>query len=328
VAACTILILTYKGKHHLEFLLPTVKEAIDNYQGNVDVDVLIVDNGCDETTRQYSLSGFPQFRYEFSPVNDYLFSLNHFVREMKAEYMLMLNDDMKMDKEVLNELIPMMEKDNSLFAVSCRIMDFDGSYTASGVRMAAYTRGWMRNYYLDTAETATKYTLYPGGGAAIFCTSYFNELGGFDTLFRPAYCEDTDLGMRAWQQGWKVVYHPKAILYHREGGTIKDQFKQDRLEQTINKNQILCMMKNCRFSGFLAWFLLLLPYRLIFNYFRNKNLYRAMLMALRQFPQAWRKRVTSKVKVHDEEWMPLLNGSYLFQSYKNERKETVRSKEP
>ena len=321
MAACTILILTYKGKHHLEFLLPTIKDAIDNYQGNADIDVLIVDNGCDEITRQYSVSDFPQFRYEFSSVNDYLFSLNHFIREMKAEYMLMLNDDMKVEKNVLNELIPLMENDSSLFAVSCRIMDFDGTYTASGVRMATYSKGWLRNYYLDTEELATKYSFYPGGGAAIFRTRYFNELDGFDNLFRPAYCEDTDLGIRAWQQGWKVVYHPKAILYHREGGTIKDQFKKDRLEQTIYRNQILCMIKNCQYPGFAAWFFMLLPYRLAYNYFRNKNLYLAMLMALRKFPQAWKKRVASKVIVKDEKWLPLLNGSYLFQFNQNERKE-------
>lgn len=325
MATCTILILTYKGKHHLEFLLPTVKAAIDNYRGNAEIDVLIVDNGCDEITRQYSISNFPQFRYEFSPINDYLFSLNHFIREMKAEYLLMLNDDMKMELNVLNELVPMMENDPSLFAVSCRIMDFDGTYTASGVRMATYSKGWLRNYYLDTEESATKYSLYPGGGAAIFRTTYFNELEGFDTLFRPAYCEDTDLGMRAWQQGWKVVYHPKAILYHREGGTIKDQFKKDRLEQMIFKNQVLCMIKNCRYPGFLGWFLLLLPYRLLFNYFRNKNLYKAMIMALKQYSQAKGKRATAKVKVYDNEWMPLLNASYLFQVSKNERKEARES---
>ena len=312
MAGCTILILTYKGKHHLEFLLPTVQEAINNYNGNVKLDVLIVDNGCDEVTRQFSQANFPVFRYEYSPVNDYLFSLNHFVKQMSAEYMLMLNDDMKLEKNVLNELIPVMEKDDSLFAVSCRIMDFDGSYTASAVRMAKYKKGWFYHNYLDSSEIATKYSLYPGGGAAIFRTLYFNELGGFDPLFRPAYCEDTDLGIRAWQQGYKVVYHPKAILYHREGGTIKEQFKQDRLEQTIYKNQILCMLKNCHYQGFLAWFFILLPYRLIYNYFRNKNLYLAMFMALKQFPQAWKERNSSRSKVEDAAWMPLLNNSYLF----------------
>ena len=41
---------------------------------------------------------------------------------------------MKLEENVLNELIPLIEKDKELFAVACRIMDFDGSYTASAVR--------------------------------------------------------------------------------------------------------------------------------------------------------------------------------------------------
>src|ERR1700730_1983678 len=122
MAACTIVILTYKGKHHLEFLLPTIKEAISSYrQGDKEVDVLIVDNGSDEPTRQYVLANYPQYQYIFSKANDYLFSLNPYIRQISSKYMLLLNDDMRADKEILNELVPIMEKDPSLFAVSCNV---------------------------------------------------------------------------------------------------------------------------------------------------------------------------------------------------------------
>lgn len=311
MATCTILVLTYKGKRHLEFLLPTIREAINNYNGTAAIDVLIVDNGCDEATRDFSVTGFPEFRYEFSPVNDYLFSLNDFVRSMPSEYMLMLNDDMKMEKNVLNELIPVIEKDKSLFAVSCRIMDFDGTYTATGVRYARYSKGWMYSYYLDSAENKTKYSLYPGGGAAIFRTGYFNRLNGFDTLYRPAYSEDADLGIRAWQQGWKVIYHPAAVLYHREGGTINDQFKKDKLEQLMSKNHIAWMVKNVRVAGFLFWFFVMAPVRLLKWKKQNPNLYKAFTATIGMMPQLIRKRKQAeKPVIKDEVWMKLLNVVY------------------
>jgi GT2 family glycosyltransferase len=310
MASCTILILTYKGKHHLELLLPTVRVAIDHYQGTVNLDVLIVDNGSDEVTRQFCESNYPGYRYMFSPVNDYLFSLNAFIKQLHSDYVFMLNDDMKLEKNVLNELIPLMEKDKDLFAVTCRIMDFEGTYTASAVRIIKYTRGWIYNHYLNPGETELKYTLYPGGGAAVFRTAYFNSLEGFDPLFRPAYAEDLDLGTRAWQRNWKTLYHPDAILYHREGGTINDQFKKDKLEQTIYKNHILWMIKNGRYPGFIFWFLVKLPYRIVYNFLNNKNQYHALLQALRTGGSAFRKRKTTGILAKDREWTGNLNMTY------------------
>jgi len=311
--ACTIIVLTYKGKHHLELLLPTLKESIGNYRGKARIDVLIVDNGRDEATRDFALANFPEFHYEFSVVNDYLFSLNTYISRLEAEFVLILNDDMRMDQEVLNELIGVISKDPSLFAVTSRIMDWEGLYTASAVRTARYRRGWVYSYYLNPSETQTKYTLYPGGGAAIFRRAYFNRLKGFDTLFRPAYYEDADLGIRAWQKGWKTIYHPKAILFHREGGTIKDQFKKDRLEQAIYKNQILWMIKNARQEGFLGWFFLLLPYRLLRYSFSSRNHFKALIKSFIKIPHALQKRKEERILLNDKTWLGMLNQPYPLQ---------------
>lgn len=309
--SCTILILTYKGKHHLEFLLPTVKTAIAQTNRRYDIDVLIVDNGCDEITRSYVQNNFLGYKYSFSAANDYLFSLNSFVRELKSEFVFILNDDMKMEADVLSKILPVLEQDKQLFAVTCRIKDWEGQYTASAVRLARYDKAWMYSNFLDPKEENVKYTLYPGGGAAIFRTAYFNALGGFDSLYRPAYSEDSDLGIRAWQNNWPTIYFPAAVLYHREGGTIKDQFKKDKLEQMIRKNHILWMIKNVRHPRFLASFFILLPYRLLYSFFKNKNQYRAIILALPQISEALGKRRHTKVIVSQSTWLPLLNTPYI-----------------
>ena len=82
----------------MELLLPTVKAAIDHYKGSSIPDVMIVDNGSDESTRQFVQSKYPEYNYLFSPVNDYLFSLNAFIKQLPSEYVFMLNDDMKLEK--------------------------------------------------------------------------------------------------------------------------------------------------------------------------------------------------------------------------------------
>ena len=312
MTTCSIVILTYKGKHHLERMLPTLDAAIRNYKGEARFDTRIVDNGCDAATREMSLALFPGLQYLFSPVNDYLFSLNEVIRDIPSDYVLLLNDDIRLDKEMFNELLPLMEQaDETLFGISCRNLDWEGEHTISGVRTATYRRGWMSNYYLDFGESTTRYTLYPAGGSTIFRTKYFNALNGFDTLYRPAYCEDTDLGIRAWQNGWKTIYHPKAFVYHREGGSTKDYFEQARLEQLIYRNQMLCMLKNTRQPGFFFWFFLMLPYRLFYNFRNNPNHYKALLQALGRMGAALSRRRASKASVKDSDWMKLLNTPYF-----------------
>lgn len=308
---CTLIILTYKGKHHLEYLLPTVKTTIENTP-NYKIDVLIVDNGKDEPTKKYVNTYFPDYKFEFSPVNDYLFSLNPFVKQIQTEFVFILNDDMKFHPEVLNQTIPIMLNDKELFAVTCNVRDWDNAYTAAFPRQLYYKKGWLTSKWeKEDYENKLKYTLYAGGGAAVFRTHIFNEIGGFDSLYRPAYGEDLDLGHVAWHFGYKIIYNPKAILLHREGGTIHNQFKADELTRKIYKNQILWMVKNGNYPGFLLWFLLLLPYRILIGWKLNKNLYVALLKSLPKIPLALVKRIKkAKAKINDKQLMQILNTEY------------------
>ena len=309
-ACCTLLILTYKGKHHLEFLLPTIHQACVNCP-EVTFEVLIIDNGSDEITRAYVNESFPTFKYAFSPVNDYLFSLNKFVASIQTGYVFILNDDMRLHPDVLCNSLGIIIQDPELFAVTCKIRDWDDTFTASGIRKLDYKRGWMRSYYEAEGDSNLYYTLYAGGGAAVFRTDLYNQLNGFDPLYRPAYCEDTDLGHRAWHQGFKIVYQPQAVLFHREGGTIKDQFKADKLEQKVRRNQVLWMVRNGNSRFFLVVFLLLLPYRLLFGWRIQKNSYFALWQSLMRLPLALYKRFMDKSAIiHDEQLIQILGKPY------------------
>lgn len=287
---CTVLILTYKGKYHLEHLLPSIKEAIA-FSPLFNIEVLIVDNGKDEETRKYVLEKFPDYRFEFSPVNDYLFSLNPFIAKMDSEFVLILNDDMKVDSNVLNTLIPIIKKDKSIFSVMAKIMDWDGKDELSGIRTIKYSLGWANAVWIKKNDNKICNTLYCGGGAGIFRTNYINELNGFDDFYRPAYCEDLDLGHRAWHKGWGSLFNPNAIIYHREGATIQKQFRSDKLTQQIYKNQILWMVGNCDKKGFLIQFLILLPYRVLTKWSVSKNSYFALIKVIPLLPKAIIKRI-------------------------------------
>jgi len=55
---------------------------------------------------------------------------------------------------------------------------------------------------------------YISGACLLIERALFDELGGFDPLFYPAYYEDVDLCFRVRERGLRVVYEPTARIVH------------------------------------------------------------------------------------------------------------------
>ena len=60
---------------------------------------------------------------------------------------------------------------------------------------------------------------YISGCAILVARALWRELGGFDELFAPAYCEDSDLAFRVRAAGRKVYYCPFSAIVHLEGAS-------------------------------------------------------------------------------------------------------------
>lgn len=62
-------------------------------------------------------------------------------------------------------------------------------------------------------------TAWPDGCAALYRRSMLHEIGGFDEDFF-AYGDDAELGLRGRLAGWRCIYAPQAVVYHRLGSTL------------------------------------------------------------------------------------------------------------
>jgi glycosyltransferase involved in cell wall biosynthesis len=60
---------------------------------------------------------------------------------------------------------------------------------------------------------------YCSGASILVPKKLFNELGGFDEHYLPAYCEDCDLALKIRQKGLRVIYQPMSTVIHHEGVT-------------------------------------------------------------------------------------------------------------
>src|SRR5207253_716882 len=60
---------------------------------------------------------------------------------------------------------------------------------------------------------------YCSGALLATRRTLFLDLGGFDTRYSPAYCEDSDYCFNLRENGYRVYYQPESAIIHLEGAT-------------------------------------------------------------------------------------------------------------
>lgn len=304
---CALIILNYNGRAHLDDAVGSALEAARAYGL---ARVIVLDNRSTEPDVAYLRERFPQLEVVVAETNAHLFSYNAFLRTIDEEIAVLLNNDMRFDKDLLAPLLCPFS-DAAVFAVTANIKDWEGRTETAGQRIGYFRRSWFyRQWRRGLRRTCP--TLDACGGAMAVRRERFLELGGFDPMFAPGYWEDTDLSYRAWRAGWTVLYQPSAVVYHRIGASFTAALGgDDARERLIRRNEILFTIKNCGGPGFLALYLLMLPWRALKAACGgNRALGRGFRSALPLIPTALaaRRKARAGVRVDERTFLEALNG--------------------
>ncbi|MDD4135702.1 MAG: glycosyltransferase family 2 protein [Candidatus Shapirobacteria bacterium] len=89
----------------------------------------------------------------------------------------------------------------------------------------------------------THITGWLSGGGSIVRKDLFQKLGGFDKVYEPFYCEDLDLGLRAWKSGYTLLWEPKCIVEHNHESTMS-KFSKSLLNYVKERNRLLSVWRN------------------------------------------------------------------------------------
>lgn len=208
-------VLNYNGKHHLEFLLPSLEAACA--QSPCPAVPLVLDNLSPQDDATWVKNRFPGVQCISAPSNDFLFSYNWLLKQLPHDIVVLLNNDLRVSPDFLAPLLRHLESDD-VFAASSRSFDWEGTHITSGPARLTYQNGFY-DWAFDTTRQETSHTLFCSGGFMAVDRLKFLELEGFNRLFHPAYCEDLDLCFRAWRRGWRCIYEPASTVWHREQGS-------------------------------------------------------------------------------------------------------------
>ena len=210
-----IAVLNYNGISHLQYLIPSLEIAVNLYSDICSI--VILDNSPTNSDREWMEINYPHIKTIPAPKNDYLFSYNWLLPKLSEEIVVLLNNDLRVASDFIEPLISHFKHDD-VFAVSATSLDWEGINFTCGPSLLSRQYTLYRWGY-DCERQETCHTLFASGGFAAIDRAKFIEIGGFKDLFYPAYCEDLDLGFRAWRKGWRCIFEPNSRVYHRNQGS-------------------------------------------------------------------------------------------------------------
>ncbi|GIW87476.1 MAG: hypothetical protein KatS3mg108_1800 [Isosphaeraceae bacterium] len=285
-----IFVLNHNGRSWLTECLPSIVAAAAH--APVPCGVSVIDNESGDDSVSYLEAQWPQvgvIRHR----NDGLASFNDVLADRSEPVVLLLNQDVKLDRQAVAPLLRAFEvHDDALFAAP-QCWTFDGS-TYEGMRTRVRSRfgliqGMSRVPGFERQIGAPCQTASAGPVLAVD-RRRFLALGGYDPLFFPGRIEDLDLGFRGWIQGWTGYYVPESRAWHHGFAAFEPTFGRSGCDRLAVRNTFLFTWKNLagrRLWSHLAWLMPRLGYALA----RGRLSFLAgFIEALGRLPEVWDRR--------------------------------------
>lgn len=241
----SVVIVNLNGKTHLNECLKSLMR-LDYPKDRLEV--IIVDNGSQDGSVEYIEAKFGWVKLIRNSKNEgFAKPSNDGARAASGDYVAFLNNDMKVQRNWLIELIRTLKATNAKCAGSVilnwngRLLDFAGGSTNF------YGMGYQYHFHeeINTLEpflSQDKELLFACGGAMIADRRVFLEVGGFDEDYF-AYFEDVDLGWRLNILGYKIMLSAKSRVYHKHHST-GNRFAPERMSVLYNRNSLYTIYKN------------------------------------------------------------------------------------
>jgi len=218
-----------------------LKECVNSIQEQnfIFYEVIIVDNASKDNSVEYIKDNYPEFKLVLNKENlGFAAAVNQGIEASKSEYIVLLNNDVVLERDCISNLLMCIKRDENIFSVSSKMIQY---YDRNKIDDAGdnYTLlGWTKKVGNNRAPERYNngYEIFSAcAGAAIYRKNVFNEIGLFDEQFF-AYMEDVDIGYRSRIYGYKNLYCPNAVVYHRGSSTTGSKYNRFKIKLAARNN--------------------------------------------------------------------------------------------
>lgn len=209
----SIIIPNWNGKEYLKNCLKSLED-----QSFKNFELIVVDNGSVDGSKDYIKKNYPTVtlieinrNIGFSP------AVNLGIKRAKGKYIILINNDTKVDKDCIKNLVRAVEQHPEVGMVAAKMMQYHNPKIIDSAGDYIDAVGHANNIGLGEEDgekfNKGRYIFLVTGGGSLFRREVFNKVGLFDHDYF-AYFEDVDLSFRAQMVGFKAWFEPKAVIYH------------------------------------------------------------------------------------------------------------------
>lgn len=211
-------------KECLESIFETHKNELSNYE------IIVIDNASDDGSREYLRELGSKIILIENPDNlGYAKACNQGMKIAKGKYILLLGSDTIIQENTLSECINYLETDDKAGAVSCRLLNTDGSIQNSLKKFPALKNAFFTYLSLDSfnrdydmADFDYSISIKAEQAAATFLMIrrvLAEHINYFDESYRILY-NDVDLCKKIYKAGYYIMFlHHVSVIHHGSHST-------------------------------------------------------------------------------------------------------------
>jgi cellulose synthase/poly-beta-1,6-N-acetylglucosamine synthase-like glycosyltransferase len=206
----SVIIPAYNAADTIEDTLKALKE-----QAARGYEVIVVDDGSTDETREIAK------RYQVKLLQQEhrgpAAARNLGAKNARGDILVFTDADCIPAREWLAEMLRPFD-DPSIVGVQGRYE------TRQGDLIARFAQLEIEERYRRMSKF--RYIDFIGSYSAAYRRRVFLESGGFDEGFPIASGEDPDLSFRLSKRGYRMVFNPRAVVYHHHPATLRDYLKK------------------------------------------------------------------------------------------------------
>lgn len=214
-------------------------------------EIIFVDNASKDESVVWVKENYPKTKIIINKENLGFSDANNIgYKACKGKYILFLNNDTRVTKNFISELVKVLKSDKQIGGAQSKILLMDHPDTHDSVGAFLTPTGFLYHYGFgakDSPEYNKQIDLYTAKGACMmFKKEVLRKVEVDGNILDPlyfAYFEETDMCHRVWLAGYRIVYAYKSVIYHKMGAT-SSTMNNAFVQYHSFKNRIQSYIKN------------------------------------------------------------------------------------